>query len=210
MYRPALEKAADTCNIMLSGDMISAAIEILLKYNTRVNYREHEVTSDVIFSEILGIWKLQADLDSLKTEFYSFFKANAEPFPETIETLKNLKAADIKIGILTDVAYGMDNKFSLQDIELLSDYIDIALTSIDVGYRKPNKAGFLKLLNYFDVLPNEMIFVGDEEKDIIGANDLGIVSVLINRSGSVKAFKQDYTLESLGEIFAVIEKAAHN
>lgn len=62
LYRPALEQAARHCGIFLSDDMAAAATQILSKYNTRVNYREHEVTSDTIFSEILAQWHISADL----------------------------------------------------------------------------------------------------------------------------------------------------
>ncbi|MBD5157572.1 MAG: HAD family hydrolase [Butyrivibrio sp.] len=182
-----------------------SATEVLLKYNTRVNYREWETTSDCIFNEILKRWGLQTDLYTLKSGFYSFFKADAEPYPETVDTMKKLKQNGIKIGILTDVAYGMDNEFSLADISVLSDFIDVSVTSVDVGYRKPNSAGYLKLLNSLGVYPDEMIFIGDEEKDIIGAKKLGIVSALINRSKEIKDFGQDYTLESLSGIFSVLD-----
>ncbi len=103
------------------------------------------------------------------------------------------------------MAYGMDNAFSLEDIAVLSDFIDIAITSVDVGYRKPNSAGYLKLLNSLDIYPDEMIFVGDEEKDMIGAKKAGIVSVLINRSKEKKDFGQDDTLESLSGIFSFLD-----
>ena len=135
---------------------------------------------------------------------YAFFKADAEPYPETIDTMEKLKQYGMKIGILTDVAYGMDNVFSLEDISVLSDFIDIAITSVDVGYRKPNSAGYLKLLESLEIYPNDMLFIGDEEKDIIGARKLGIVSALINRSKEIKDFGQDYTLESLSDIFSIL------
>ena len=205
LYRPGLEHAAAAANITLSEDMIFAAIDVLLKYNTRVNYREWETTSDCIFNEILKRWGIQTDLYTIKSGFYSFFKADAEPYPETIETMEKLKQYGIKTGILTDVAYGMDNVFSLEDISVLSDFIDIAITSVDVGYRKPNSAGYLKLLESLEIYPDEMIFIGDEEKDIIGAKKLGIVSALINRSKEIKDFGQDYTLESLSEIFSILD-----
>lgn len=70
----------------------------------------------------------------------------------------------------------------LKDFAMLTDYIDLILTSVDVGCRKPCKEGFLKTAECFNILPNEMIYVGDEEKDIVGANSVGAVSVLINRS----------------------------
>lgn len=98
----------------------------------------------------------------------------------------------------------MDNLFALEDISVISDFIDIAVTSVDVGYRKPNSAGYLKLLDSLKIYPNDMIFIGDEEKDIIGAKKLGITSVLINRSTEIKEFGQDYTLKSLNGIFSIL------
>ncbi len=148
---------------------------------------------------------LQTELYTLKKGCYSFFKADAEPFPEAVEVMEKLKRHGIKTGVLTDVAYGMDNEFSLEDISALSDLIDVVFTSVDVGYRKPNSAGFLKLLDSFKVSPHEMIFVGDEEKDIVGAKKLGIVSALINRREEPKDFGQDYTFHSLNEIFSALD-----
>lgn len=206
LYHPGLEHAAAAANITLSEDMILAATDVLLKYNTRVNGREWETTSDRIFCEILEKWKLQADLYTIKSGFYSFFRADAEPYPETIDTMKKLKRHGIKIGILTDVAYGMDNVFSLADISALSDFIDIAITSVDVGYRKPNPAGYWKLLDALGVSPHEMMFVGDEEKDIIGAKKLGIASVLINRGSETKGFGQDHTIGSLSGLLSILDR----
>lgn len=205
LYRSGLEHAAAAADITLSEDMLIAATDVLLKYNTRVNYREWETTSDCIFNEILKSWGIQTDLYALKSGFYSFFKADAEPYPETIDTMEKLKQHGIKIGILTDVAYGMDNEISLEDISVLSDYIDIAITSVDVGYRKPNSAGYVKLLESLEISPNDMIFIGDEEKDIVGAQKLGIASALINRSKEIKDFGQDYTLESLSDILSILD-----
>lgn len=38
-----------------------------------------------------------------------------------------------------------------------------------------------------------MIYVGDEEKDIIGANSLGIYSILINRTNNTIEYGQKKT-----------------
>ena len=74
LYRSGLEYAAAAANITLSEDMILAAADVLLKYNTRVNYREWETNSDCIFNEILKRWGMQTDLYTIKSEFYSFLK----------------------------------------------------------------------------------------------------------------------------------------
>lgn len=206
LYRPALCKAAASCNMDLSEGMIASAVTILSKYNTRQNYRELEVTSDSIFHEIVAAWSCpDANLHAIKSGFYSFFQANAHPYPEVLQTLKELKNRGIKIAVLTDVAYGMDNEFSLKDIAMLSGSIDFILTSVDVGYRKPNQKGYLKIIEHFGVLPNEMLYVGDEEKDITGANSIGAISVLINRGDSGKAFNQDFTISSLDKLVKIVD-----
>ena len=51
------------------------------------------------------------------------------------------------------------------------------------------------------VAAGQTVFVGDEEKDIAGANNAGMVSVLINRDGRAKDFSQRYTIASLSELF---------
>ena len=204
LYRSALEKTALDCGIALTEEMIISASDILMKYNTRSSPREYEVTSDVIFTEILSAWECQADKEKIKTAFFSFFNSDAAPFPEAREAIMQLKQSGIKIGVLTDVAYGMDNKFILQGISPLSDLIDIVVTSVDTGYRKPHNAGYLKLLEHFSVPPKEMLYIGDEEKDVIGANRLGIVSVLINRTDIQKDFGQKYTINSLTDIQDII------
>lgn len=209
LYRPALEQAARGCGITLSEEMVSSAIEILTKYNTRVNYREHEVSSDTIFGEILDKWQpcifqTRSCMETVKAGFYSFFQADANPYPEAADTLTALRQAGIKTGVLTDVAYGMDNRFSLRDLAALSDLIDVALTSVDVGYRKPHRAGFQQLMAALQVSPAEMMYVGDEQKDIAGASQLGITSVLVSRPATIPDYGQTHTIRSLRELLTII------
>ena len=60
------------------------------------------------------------------------------------------------------------------------------------------------LLKAFDVLPSEMLYVGDEQKDIVGANALGIVSVLIDRNGKSPNWGQKHTIQSLFDISQLV------
>lgn len=96
----------------------------------------------------------------------------------------------------------MDKKLVLADIEEFKKYIDVVLTSVEIGYRKPNKQGFIQLSKELAVDINEMIYVGDEEKDMIGANRLGIYSVLVNRTNTVIDFGQKKTIKNLNELFS--------
>jgi putative hydrolase of the HAD superfamily len=205
LYQSAFEQVLKSCKIDFSQAKIDIAKEIMLKYNTREHYREYEVTSDTIFSEILTCWcEDKNKLDKIRQCFYEYFQTDAVPFDDTEPILKVLKQQGIKTGILTDVAYGMDNKYSLKDISTIESYFDVCLTSVDVGYRKPNINGFLKLSDLLNTPPSQMLYVGDEEKDIIGANRAGLISVLINREGILKEFGQRYTIKTLAEVSNLI------
>lgn len=201
LYEPALKHIFEKCETSLSDKDIQMAAAILMKYNTRENLRQNEVSSKTIFTEILDSLNLPHDmLDAARESFYSFFQSDAVCYDDVVDTLRYFRAAGVKIGALTDVAYGMDNSFSLKDIAIIHNYFDIVLTSVDVGFRKPNAAGYLALLKAFDASPSQMIYVGDEQKDMVGANALGIVSVLIDRNGTSPDWGQMYTVQSLLDI----------
>ncbi len=205
LYAPALKSAFQSCGADLQNKEIAAATAILMKYNTRENPREKEVTSEAIFTEILDALKLPHSLlNAARKAFYGFFQSGAVCYEDVAPALRYLGSKNIKLGVLTDVAYGMDNAFSLKDIAQIKNCFDAILTSVDVGYRKPNAAGFLALLRAFDISPPQMIYVGDEQKDIAGANALGIVSVLIDRKGASPDFGQTYTVQSLMELKEIV------
>ena len=101
------------------------------------------------------------------------------------------------MGILTDVPYGMSKEFVNKDIEKISHLIDCVLTSVEIGFRKPNSAGYEALANKLGVNPEEMIYVGDEEKDIIGAHGTKMKAVYIDKHGRVINEKADYSICNL-------------
>lgn len=205
LYKEALKDVLISCDCIPNNNMIGIGEEILSKYNTRMNYREVEVSSNQIFSEMLEAWNLNKDsyLNKIKNVFYSYFQRTSRLYDDTVITLETLKKQGVRIGILTDVPYGMDRDYVLNDIEAFKEYIDVLLTSVDVGFRKPNKQGYSDLLNNLDVAANEMVFVGDEQKDILGANSIGIYSVLINRTSTTKEYGQRKMISSLKELMEI-------
>ena len=205
LYRPALRKMADDCNIKFSENDYENAIQVLKKYNTRINPREQEVSSDTIFNEIIEVTNHDiSKIEEFKDSFYSFFRNDAVIFPEVEVTLKELNAKRIVVGTLTDVAYGMDNKYALEDIALIIKYIQYPYTSNDIGYRKPNAKGLQLIANQLEVDTKNIMFVGDEMKDIQCAVNAGAVSVLINRNNEKKNFGQNYVISNLQELLGII------
>lgn len=204
-YHPALERASKACNIHLSEIDFQKAIDVLTIYNTRINPREYEVSSNKIFKEIFEKLTIsQSDLILFKSEFYAFFNNETSVYGDIIPVLKKLNSNGIVLATLSDVAYGMDNEFALADISKVKDYIQYPITSNDVGFRKPNTKGLLFLSEKMNIPLSQMVMVGDEEKDIICANNAGVCSVLINRSEGFKDFGQRKTIHTMLELPEIV------
>ena len=205
LYRPAFQYIADECGYHFSEAQYQHAGKVLSKYNTRINPREHEVSSAQIFREIIdGIGIPEEDIEQVKYHFFSFFRQDTSLFPEVEETLQALVDKGLMIATLSDVAYGMDNTYALEDIAEIKKYINYPFTSNDAGYRKPSTKGLEMLAEKMQIAISEMIFVGDEEKDIICANNAGAYSILINRDNAEKKYGQNKTIHSLTELLNII------
>ena len=153
LYHPAFEYIASRFNLQITEAEYEHIGATLSKYNTRINPREEEISSDVIFAEILSGTNMPVELtDDIKNEFYLFFRRDVVVYDEVEDTLKKLKDKGIPTATLSDVAYGMDNKYALEDIAEVVGYIDFPYTSNDVGYRKPSGRGLLLLSEKMNVL----------------------------------------------------------
>lgn len=205
LYRPALEKMVSENNITFSEDDYQNVISILTKYNTRVNPRKKEISSNEIFTEIISVTNQEIDnIELFKNSFYSFYRNEATIFEEVEGTLEKLHAREIVIGTLSDVAYGMDNKYALEDINEIIKYIQYPYTSNDIGYRKPSPVGLKLFAQKIGTDISQIMFVGDESKDIACEKNAGAISVLINRTVDKKDYGQDYTIGSLNELLEIV------
>lgn len=204
---PALSYMYQSCKLPYSKESLNTGAVILAKYNTRVNPRLQEVSCNQIFTEIFEATQTDRKKIHLAIDaFFDYFQNGAVLFPEVKETVKQLKEKQIKIGVLTDVAYGMDRDRAFADFSELGEDIDIWATSVDIGYRKPHPNGFRYFLEIWNISQENVAYIGDEEKDMIGANEVGIISILMNRSQVNKKYNQDYTIHDLKELLMIIDK----
>jgi putative hydrolase of the HAD superfamily len=203
LYKPALEFVSEKCALNLSEKNYQDAISILNEYNTRLVPREKEVTATFIWNRIFTAWnkeKKSSDLQMCKNTFFSFFNNDCFIYDDVLTFLPFLREKDIKIGTLSDVAYGLENEYVLKDISSILKFIDLPYTSNDVGFRKPNTKGLQMIAQKLGVDVGEIMFIGDEEKDIICANNAGSISVLIDRDEKYPEFGQKYRVKNLNEL----------
>lgn len=202
LYRPAFEQIAKKYNYSFSEEQYQNAGNVLTKYNTRIHPRDYEVSSTVIFTEILNGMNIDlGEMKQIKESFYTYFRQDCSLFPDVEQTLKTLSAEGIKIGTFSDVAYGMDNIYALEDIASIIKYIEYPFTSNDAGYRKPCTKGLEMLSEKMQTDLSDIVFVGDEEKDMVCARNAGAYAVLINRDDVVKDYGQDKVIHTLTELF---------
>ncbi|MBQ5310803.1 MAG: HAD family hydrolase, partial [Oscillospiraceae bacterium] len=175
LYRPAFGYVAERNGLALTESDYGYIADTLAKYNTRINPREEEVSSDTIFTEIINGTSIPKDcLDAVREDFYSYFRTDVYVYEDAAAALR---AKGIITATFSDVAYGMDNRYALEDIRDIIGLIDIPFTSNDAGFRKPNKTGLMILSGKMGIPVSAMMFVGDEEKDIKCALSAGAVSV---------------------------------
>ncbi len=113
-----------------------------------------------------------------------------------------LREQKIPVGILTDVPYGMPREFVERDLEAakILGLFDVLLTSVEVGVRKPEAKGYLALAKRLSVAAEEMLYVGNEPKDVIGARSAGVFAVLLDRPGKGGDHGQHRTVSTLSAI----------
>ena len=206
LYRPAFEYIAQKYDYTFSEEHYQNAGRVLTKYNTRIYPRDYEVSSTEIFTEILsGMNIALEDMKQIKESFYTYFRQECSLFSDVEQTIKMLSAKGILLGTLSDVAYGMDNVYALEDITPIIKYIDYPFTSNDTGYRKSCTKGLEILSEKMQTDISEIVFVGDEEKDMVCARNSGACAVLISRDGVFKDYGQDKTIHTLTELLPLFD-----
>jgi len=80
----------------------------------------------------------------------------------------------------------------------------VLLTSVEVGVRKPNPASYRELAKRLNVEPNQMLYIGNEAKDVIGAKQAGACSVLLDRNHSGANYGQDFSVSTLTGLYEIL------
>jgi putative hydrolase of the HAD superfamily len=204
LYPNALRAVASACAHEITEQQLVSAKAILSRYNTRIAPRTTEVAAETIFTAVLQAWELEVagNLAAAVESFFSFFQQNMAAYSETVGVLTALHERGIPTGILTDVPYGMPRSFVERDIQRagIAELFGVLLTSVEVGTRKPEPAGYRALANRLGVQPGAMMYVGNEPKDVIGARQAGAVAVLLDREKAGGDHGQQFTIETLADI----------
>jgi putative hydrolase of the HAD superfamily len=212
LYRSALLRMAQTCDITVREERIAAAERALSKYNTRLNPRLVEVTAERVIEDLLatlGVADASAVPDAMEA-FFSFFQHDVKAYDDTLTILQWLSQRGTRIGVLTDVPYGMGAEYVRRDLAAagIEPYVDHLVTSGEVGYRKPAHHGYQTLCDRMGVPVDDLIYIGNEAKDIVGANAVGATSVLLDRGAGTHSFGEKHRISSLLDLKSLLDSYA--
>jgi len=119
-------------------------------------------------------------------------------FDDVMPTLTRLKEWGVILGLISNV----DRDITPICRELgLSAMLGVVVTSQEVGFNKPQPEIFLAALGRAGVKPSEAIYVGDQHQiDVVGANEAGMLGILLDRGGYFEEITDCPKVRSLTEV----------
>jgi putative hydrolase of the HAD superfamily len=201
-YSAALGEACAAAKIPADAALLERGIQALRLHNTRLQPRDQEVGSRAILGPILPGGLDEAGWQAFEAAFFEHFQRHARAYPESRDVLQALARRGQRIAVLTDVPYGMPRSFVQADLQAagLDGQVDLLLTSVEAGWRKPHPQAFGALALALGVPAAELVYVGNEQKDVLGVHGVGGKAVVIDREGRRPDWGQDRTIRSLEEL----------
>ena len=127
----------------------------------------------VTFGEQHGL--SESLIHSLHSDFWRRMGQCFQPFPEVVATLRRLRDAGVKVGIITNgTVHIQDAKINALGVREL---LDVVVVSEREGVRKPEIEIFKRALDRLGVAASDAWFVGDNpDVDVAGAAAAGLRS----------------------------------
>ena len=164
--------------------------EIANKYNLDCNevYRRmnaiFEKSSQNVFNRVLASFNILYSKDEILSfiSIYRNHKPSIQFYDDVIPTINKLKKNRVKVGIITD-GYKETQLRKIEALNCRTLFDEIIITDeLGKEFWKPHEKSYKIMAENLEVKFNEMVYIGDNvEKDFKGANNLGILTVRIER-----------------------------
>ena len=127
-------------------------------------------------------------------------------FGDAASTLITLKDMGLATGVLSNLT---EDLAPLVQKLGIAPYLDVLVTSIEVGAEKPDPRMFNAALEKVGVLPREAVHVGDQyHSDVGGARAIGMSAVLLDRGGWHPEISDCPRVAKLTEVAALLQENA--
>jgi HAD superfamily hydrolase (TIGR01509 family) len=151
----------------------------------------------------------QDRLDCIKeiTKAYQKLEQNVPPKPGAAQVLSSLKEMGLKVGIVTGRTTSGETKWLELRRLNIDQFIDVMITGAEAE-RKPAPEGIIKCAQELGLSPDDCVFVGDSQADIITGKAAGVMTIAIPTGVAEKAMLSqegpDAIVDSLAELLCQI------
>ena len=130
-----------------------------------------------------GIFKTAPSFEEYTEIVLRHFKHIAVKFDFAESTLKNIKSAGYKVGLITNG----DAQLQYKKLGMLglTENFDEIIVSGETPYEKPDKRIFLMMADKMGISPDEILYIGDHPlNDIEGSRSAGMIPVWVKTTGT--------------------------
>ena len=164
-----------------------------------------------LFTRLIGQFELPSGLaETLLNDYRAGFPSACLLFPDAAQTLTSLRAAGLKLGLITNGSVRMQSR-KLECLAL-SPMLDTTLISDAEGIHKPDREIFHRALQRLNANPARAVFVGDHpEVDVAGARAAGMLAVWRRDPRVSRVVEADAVIEELGDLVSLLglERSGH-
>ncbi len=171
-------------------------------------YDQHHIENQRIFDILLERTQGKVDYAILAAGILAYRKTKeglVVPYPGVHKTLTDIHGQGIKMAIVSDapVLQAWTRLVQLN----LHHYFQTVVTFDDTGERKPSPKPYLVALKQLDVDPRNALHVGDwPDRDIKGAQDLGMKTAWAQYGSIAESSNADYTLARISDLVEIVKK----
>jgi len=121
--------------------------------------------------------------------YQAHFAATVEVHPEMVELVNELRSAEIRTAILSNV---IPSRVPVYRDLGVYDGFDPLVLSCDVGMVKPHREIFEHLLQRLDLNASRVVFVDDKAANIEAAREVGLQAIQFSSHGELRAGLRGY------------------
>lgn len=124
------------------------------------------------------------------------FSAEIQIDPDLTLVLSSLRERSVKIAMITNSIHPASVKRSWLEQDGVGDLFDVIFSSIDVRVRKPDPEIFRQFAAKVSLPPEQIVYVGHDEKEVVGAKSAGFISVCLRCA----CRQADHAIQRFGEV----------
>jgi putative hydrolase of the HAD superfamily len=157
-----------------------------------------------LFTGMIAQFELPSGLaETLLNDYRAGFPSACLLFPDAAQTLSSLRAAGLKLGLITNGAVRMQS--AKLACLALSPMFDTILISDAEGISKPDPQIFRRALERLNATPAQAVFVGDHpEVDVAGARAAGMQAIWHRDPSVSRIVEADAVIDELGGLLTLL------